>query len=198
MLPVDPVGELAEGSRVAWGWLVDARGVGVELQLTGPGDVDVFTWVVVPLALRAELAWDWLVDTRGAGTELTDGCSVEEITTEVAAAACLVVSGVRPPLGVIWRGGEKPEKAIGSLGGGTWFLNQLVAPQLLRYQCAGFTYRCRSLGWNRLSPLWSLLAVRCLDFPLPPWWLLLAVRCHDFPLSLLAAWSSRRWTTPLG
>ena len=41
---------------------------------------------------------------------LTDGSSL----TEVAAAACLVVSGVRPPLGEIWRDGEKPEKAIGS------------------------------------------------------------------------------------
>ena len=56
VLSVDPAGELAEGSRVAWGWLVDARGVGVELQLTEPGDVDVFTWVVGPLALRLELA----------------------------------------------------------------------------------------------------------------------------------------------
>ena len=112
MLPVDPVGELAEGSRVAWGWLVDARGVGVELELTEPCDVDVFTWVVVPLALSVELAWDWLVDTRGVGTVpgLTDGSSL----TEVAAAACLVVSGVRPPLGEILRNGEKPEKTIGS------------------------------------------------------------------------------------
>ena len=112
VLPVDPVGELAEGSRVAWAWLVDARGVGVELELTEPGDVDVFTWVVGPLALSVELAWDWLVDTRGVGTVpgLTDGSS----HTEVAAAACLVVSGVRPPLGVIWRDGEKPEKAKAS------------------------------------------------------------------------------------
>ena len=112
MLPVDPVGELAEGSRVAWGWLVDARGVGVELELTEPGDVDVFIWVLGPLALSVELAWDWLVDTRGVGTVpgLTDGSSL----TEGAAAACLVVSGVRPPLGEIWRNGEKPEKAIGS------------------------------------------------------------------------------------
>ena len=112
MLPVDPVGELAEGSRVACGWLVDARGVGVELELTEPGDVDVFTWVVVPLALSVELAWDWLVDTRGVGTVpgLTDGSSL----TEVAAVACFVVSGVRPPLGAIWRNGEKAEKAIGS------------------------------------------------------------------------------------
>ena len=112
VLPVDPVGELAEGSRVAWGWLVDARGVGVELKLEGTSSVDVFTWVVVPPALRVELAWDWLVDTRGVGTvpDLTDGSSL----TEVAAAAYLVVSGVRPPLGVIWRDGEKPEEAIGS------------------------------------------------------------------------------------
>ena len=52
------------------------------------------------------------MDTRGLGTVpgLTDGSSL----TEVAAAACLVVSGVRTPLGVIWRDGEKPEKAIGS------------------------------------------------------------------------------------
>ena len=28
VLPVDPVGELAEGSRVAWELLVDTRGVG--------------------------------------------------------------------------------------------------------------------------------------------------------------------------
>ena len=112
MLPVDPVDELAEGSRVAWVWLVDARGVGVELELTEPGDVDVFTWVLDPLALSVELAWDWQVDTRGVGTVpgLTDGSSL----TEFAAAACLVVSGVRPPLGEIWRNGEKPEEAIGS------------------------------------------------------------------------------------
>ena len=114
VLPVDPVGELAEGSEVAWGWLVDARGVGVELKPTGTcsadlftrvvitlawdwlvdtwgvsiepkgtSSVDLFTRVLVPLALRVELAWEWLVDTRGVGTVpgLTDGCSVEEITT---------------------------------------------------------------------------------------------------------------------
>ena len=110
VLKVDPVGELAEGSRDAWGWLVDARGVGVEFQLTGTSSVDVFNWVVVPPALRVELAWNWLVDTRGVGTVpgLTDGSSL----TEGPAAACLVVSGVRPPLGEIWRNGEKPEKAI--------------------------------------------------------------------------------------
>ena len=99
VLPVDPVGELAEGSRVAWGWLVDARGVGVELQLTGTSSVDWSTRVLVPLALRLELAWDWLVDTRGVGT--VPGLTVGSSLTEVAAAACLVVSGVRPPLGEI-------------------------------------------------------------------------------------------------
>ena len=99
VLPVDPVDELAEGSRVAWEWRVDAGGVGVELQLTGTSSVDWSIRVLVPLALRLELAWDWLVDTRGVGTVpgLTDGSSL----TEVAAAACLVVSGVRPPLGEI-------------------------------------------------------------------------------------------------
>ena len=112
VLPVDPVDELAEGSRAAWEWLVDAGGVGVELQLIRTSSVDWSTRVFVPLALRLELAWDWLVDTRGVGTVpgLTDGSSL----TEVAAAACLVVSGVRPPLGEIWRDGEKPEKAKAS------------------------------------------------------------------------------------
>ena len=63
-LPVDPVGELAEGSGVAWGWLVDARGVGVELKPTGTSCADLFTRVVVPRAFSVELAWEWLVDTR--------------------------------------------------------------------------------------------------------------------------------------
>ena len=112
MLPVDPVGELAEGSRVAWGWLVDARGEGVELELTGTSSVDVFTWAVVLLALHVELAWELLVDTRGVGTVpgLTEDTSLKGVT----AVACLVVSGIRAPLGVILRDGEKPEKAKGS------------------------------------------------------------------------------------
>ena len=78
--------------------------------------MNVLTGPVVPLAPRVGLAWGWLVDRRGAGTELglTDGFSVEEIMTEVPAVACLVVSGVRPSFGVIWRDGEEPEKAIGS------------------------------------------------------------------------------------
>ena len=52
------------------------------------------------------------MDTRGVGAVpgLTDGSSL----TEVAAAACLVVSGVSPPLGEIWRDGENPKKAKGS------------------------------------------------------------------------------------
>ena len=80
---------------------------------------------------------------------------------------------------------------IVGLGGGTWFLNQLVAPQLLRYQCTWFTYRCPPLGWNCLLPRWWLLAVRCPDFHLLPRWWLLPVRCHDFPL--LPRW----WLLPV-
>ena len=112
VLPVDPVGELAEGSRVARGWLVNARGVGVELELTRTSSVNLITPGLVPHPLRVELAWEWLVDTRGVGTVpgLTDGSSL----TEVAAVACLVISGVRPALGEIWRDREKPEKAKAS------------------------------------------------------------------------------------
>ena len=57
---------------------------------------------------------DWAASYVHLLTGMSDGCSVEEITTEVAAVACLVVSGVKPPLGVNWWEGEKPEKAIGS------------------------------------------------------------------------------------
>ena len=106
VLSVDPVGELAEGSRVAWGWLVDARGVGVELKPIGNSSADLFTWVVVPPALRVELAWKRLVDTRRVGTVpgLTDGSSLAGV---LAAVGCLVVSRV-------WRDGENPKKAKGS------------------------------------------------------------------------------------
>ena len=76
--------------------------------------MNLLTGSAVPLVPCVGFAWGWLVDTRGVGTEpgLPCGCSVEKITTEVAAVACLVVSGVRPPLGLIWREGVKPEKAI--------------------------------------------------------------------------------------
>ena len=91
--------------------------------------VNLLTGSAGPLASRVGLACGWLVDTRGAGTKpgLTGGCSVEEITTEVAVVACLVVSGLRPALGVISRDSEKPEKARGS----RWHVRRYVVTFLL-------------------------------------------------------------------